>query len=78
SLSLLVMIASFILLWVIYIAPLSILLKTVVCQVRSEDYNFTLTQKAYGELQRFIDSLNVVFHHNSEQLSFNTLVKDLT
>lgn len=76
SLSLLVIIASFILLWVIYIAPLSILLKTVVRQVRSEDYKFTLTQKAYGELQRFIDSLNVVFHHISEQLSFNTLVKD--
>lgn len=71
-----VIIASFILLWVIYIAPLSILLKTVVRQVRSEDYKFTLTQKAYGELQRFIDSLNVVFHHISEQLSFNTLVKD--
>ncbi|EKF9772421.1 response regulator [Vibrio cholerae] len=76
SLSLLVIIASFILLWVIYIAPLSILLKTVVRQVRSEDYKFTLTQKAYGELQRFIDSLNVVFHHIAEQLSFNTLVKD--
>ncbi|QXC58855.1 response regulator [Vibrio mimicus] len=69
-------IASFILLWIVYIAPLTTLLKTVVKQVRSEDYEFTLTQKAYGELQRFIDSLNVVFHHIAEQLSFNTLVKD--
>lgn len=76
SLLLSAIIASFVLLWVVYIAPLTTLLKTVVKQVRSEDYEFTLTQKAYGELQRFIDSLNVVFHHIAEQLSFNTLVKD--
>lgn len=69
-------IVSSILLWAVYISPLSILLKTVVKQVRSEDYAFTLTQKAHGELKRFIESLNVVFHHITEQLNFNTLVKD--
>ncbi|PAR37008.1 hybrid sensor histidine kinase/response regulator [Vibrio metoecus] len=76
SLLLSAIIASFVLLWMVYVAPLTTLLKTVVKQVQSEDYEFTLTQKAYGELQRFIDSLNVVFHHIAEQLSFNTLVKD--
>ncbi|WP_159654331.1 hybrid sensor histidine kinase/response regulator [Vibrio atypicus] len=67
---------SFILLWQLYISPLSRLLNTVVTQVKDQDYAFTITQKAYAELQKFIDSLNVVFHHISEQLNHNTLVKD--
>lgn len=67
---------SFILLWRLYISPLSQLLKTVVSQVKEENYAFTITQTAYAELQRFIDSLNVVFHHIGQQLSHNTLVKD--
>ncbi|MBY7667093.1 response regulator [Vibrio anguillarum] len=71
-----VIIASFVLLWRLYINPLSQLLKTVVTQVKREDYAFTITQTAYAELQHFIDSLNVVFHHIAEQLSQNTLLKD--
>lgn len=67
---------SFTLLWHLYISPLSRLLKTVVHQVKEKDYAFTITQKAYAELQRFIDSLNVVFHHIAEQLNQNTLFKD--
>ncbi|MCG9783729.1 response regulator [Vibrio brasiliensis] len=67
---------SFTLLWHLYISPLSQLLKTVVHQVKEKDYAFTITQKAYAELQRFIDSLNVVFHHIAEQLNQNTLFKD--
>ncbi len=67
---------SFLLLWRLYISPLSQLLSTVVGQVKRKDYAFTITQTAYAELQKFIDSLNVVFHHISEQLSHNTLVKD--
>lgn len=67
---------SFILLWRMYISPLSQLLRTVVGQVKQQDYAFTITQTAYAELQKFIDSLNVVFHHISEQLNHNTLVKD--
>ncbi|WP_159738899.1 response regulator [Vibrio atypicus] len=67
---------SFVLLWLLYISPLSRLLNTVVRQVKDQDYAFTITQKAYAELQKFIDSLNVVFHHISEQLNHNTLVKD--
>ncbi|MCS0350559.1 response regulator [Vibrio ordalii] len=71
-----VIIISFILLWRLYINPLSQLLQTVVTQVKREDYAFTITQTAYAELQHFIDSLNVVFHHIAEQLSQNTLLKD--
>ncbi|TXZ87398.1 response regulator, partial [Vibrio cholerae] len=41
SLLLLAIMASFVLLWIVYVAPLSILLKTVVRQVRNEDYEFT-------------------------------------
>ena len=67
---------SFLLLWRLYISPLSKLSQTVVEKVENKDFSFTLTQKAYGDLQYFIDSLNVVFHHISEQLSNNTLVKD--
>ncbi|WP_045496052.1 PAS domain-containing hybrid sensor histidine kinase/response regulator [Vibrio hyugaensis] len=67
---------SFALLWHLYISPLSRLLKTVVHQVKKKDYAFTITQTAYAELQRFIDSLNVVFHHIAEQLNQNTLFKD--
>ncbi|WP_104398505.1 hybrid sensor histidine kinase/response regulator [Vibrio penaeicida] len=67
---------SFILLWRLYISPLSKLSQTVVEKVENKDFSFTLTQRAYGDLQYFIDSLNVVFHHISEQLSNNTLVKD--
>ncbi|KOO08845.1 PAS domain-containing hybrid sensor histidine kinase/response regulator [Vibrio hepatarius] len=67
---------SFALLWHLYINPLSTLLKKVVHQVREKDYAFTITQKAYAELQHFIDSLNVVFHHITEQLYQNTLFKD--
>ncbi len=67
---------SFILLWRLYISPLSKLSQTVVEKVESKDFSFTLTQSAYGDLQYFIDSLNVVFHHISAQLSNNTLVKD--
>ncbi|EOK5724349.1 response regulator [Vibrio vulnificus] len=69
-------VVSFTLLWRLYISPLSKLLRTVVNQVKAQDYAFTITQTAYAELQKFIDSLNVVFHHISEQLSQNTLVKD--
>lgn len=67
---------SFALLWHLYISPVSQLLKTVVHQVKEKDYAFTITQKAYAELQHFIDSLNVVFHHITEQLNQNTLFKD--
>ncbi len=67
---------SFALLWNIYINPLSQLLQTVVHQVKMHDYDFTISQKAHAELRRFIDSLNVVFHHISEQLHRNTLIKD--
>nr|MDT0253146.1 ATP-binding protein [Endozoicomonas sp.] len=71
-----IIILSFILLWRLYIGPLSQMLKTVVSHVNRQDYAFTLTQKAYAELQQFIDSLNIVFHHIAEQLSHNTLDKD--
>lgn len=67
---------SFTLLWRMYISPLSQLLRTVVGQVKRQDYAFTITQTAYAELQKFINSLNIVFHHISEQLNHNTLVKD--
>lgn len=67
---------SFALLWHLYISPVSRLLKTVVHQVKEKNYAFTITQKAYAELQHFIDSLNVVFHHITEQLNQNTLFKD--
>ncbi|BCL73561.1 hybrid sensor histidine kinase/response regulator [Vibrio nigripulchritudo] len=69
-------VVSFFLLWRLYISPLSKLSQTVVEKVENKDFSFTLTQNAYGDLQYFIDSLNVVFHHISEQLSNNTLVKD--
>ncbi len=69
-------ILSFVLLWRLYIKPLTLLQNTVVEQVKNKDFDFTIKHKAYAELQQFIQSLNTVFHHISLQLNQNTLVKD--
>ncbi len=73
---LLSIILSFILLWRWYINPIAGLLRTVVDQVDNDNYSFVIKQKSYADVQRFINRLNVVLKHISNQLEFQTVEKD--
>ncbi|ALU45232.1 hybrid sensor histidine kinase/response regulator [Pseudoalteromonas rubra] len=67
---------SFYLLWKLYINPVASIQKQVVNNVERGNYNFTLDESVKGELSGLSVSMNKLLNDLSEQLEFNTIMKD--
>ena len=69
-------IISFYLLWSLYIKPVATIQKQVVQNVKEKNLNFKLNESVRGELSIFTKSMNFLLENISEQLNFNTIMKD--
>ncbi|MCF2859971.1 response regulator [Pseudoalteromonas sp. SMS1] len=67
---------SFYLLWRLYINPVASIQKQVVTNVEQGNYNFTLDESVKGDLSDLSKSMNKLLSDLSEQLEFNTIMKD--
>ncbi len=67
---------SFYLLWSLYIKPVATIQKQVVQNVKEKNLNFKLNESVRGELSVFTKSMNFLLENISEQLHFNTIMKD--
>ncbi|KZN30492.1 histidine kinase [Pseudoalteromonas luteoviolacea S2607] len=67
---------SFYLLWRLYINPVASIQKQVVSNVEQGNYNFTLDESVKGDLSDLSKSMNKLLGDLSEQLEFNTIMKD--
>ncbi|KZN38074.1 histidine kinase [Pseudoalteromonas luteoviolacea CPMOR-2] len=67
---------SFYLLWRLYINPVASIQKQVVTNVEQGNYNFTLDESVKGDLSDLSKSMNKLLGDLSEQLEFNTIMKD--
>ncbi|ALO41185.1 Multi-sensor hybrid histidine kinase [Pseudoalteromonas phenolica] len=69
-------IISFYLLWSLYIKPVATIQRQVVQNVKDKNLNFKLNESVRGELSVFTKSMNFLLENISEQLNFNTIMKD--
>ncbi|MCG7549323.1 response regulator [Pseudoalteromonas sp. Of7M-16] len=67
---------SFYLLWKLYINPVASIQKQVVSNVEKGNYNFVLDESVKGDLSDLSKSMNKLLNDLSEQLEFNTIMKD--
>ena len=69
-------IISFYLLWSLYIRPVATIQRQVVQNVKDKNFSFKLNESVSGELSIFTKSMNFLLDNISEQLNFNTIMKD--